>query len=78
MQSEAGVNSTFQRLLKKPQDLSQFKSLKEYLESQQSSVQGSENQQKLNLVEMGPRMKLKFISYKESAGVLSEKDLEDA
>lgn len=31
VQSEAGVNSTFQKLLKKPQDLSSFRSLKEYL-----------------------------------------------
>lgn len=29
---------------------------------------GNQNQQKVKLVEMGPRMKLKFISYKESSG----------
>lgn len=27
---------------------------------------------------MGPRLKLKFISYNEGKGVLNEKDLEDA
>lgn len=68
---EAGVNNSFAKLLtQKSLDLSKFASIGDYLASinEPQVTTGHENQQKVKLVEMGPRMKLKFISYKESSG----------
>jgi hypothetical protein len=65
---EAGVNNAFSKLLnQKSLDLSKFTSIGDYLASLNESHEttGNENQQKVKLTEMGPRMKLKFISYKE-------------
>ena len=68
---EAGVNNSFAKLLtQKSLDLSRFASIGDYLASinEPQETTGHESQQKVKLVEMGPRMKLKFISYKESSG----------
>lgn len=72
VQSEAGLNTSFAKLLtQKHADLSGFNSIADYLASldnTRSQPQGTENQQKVRLVEMGPRLKLKFLAYKESSG----------
>lgn len=64
---EAGVNNSFGKLLEqKSVNLSHFASIGDYLASlnPNNETTGGENQQKVKLVEMGPRMKLKFVAYK--------------
>ena len=51
-------------------DLSKFASIGQYLSSLHTQQEGSreDNQSRVKLVEIGPRFKLKFLSYKESTG----------
>ena len=63
---EGGVDKSFAKLLsQKNIDLSQYSSIGEYLAAMNEGEekQGNENQQKVSLVEMGPRLKLKFLSF---------------
>ena len=67
---EGGVDKSFAKLLdQKNMDLSNFTSIGEYLSSLgESAPNENENQQKVRLVQMGPRLKLKFMSYEEKSG----------
>lgn len=52
-------------------DISHFKSFSDFLNNNKKStekVDVKENQQGVKLVEIGPRMKLKFLSFKEGFG----------
>lgn len=77
---EGGVDKSFSRLIQqKSVDLSTFSSIGEYLASftSQQPEESGENQQKVKLVEMGPRLKLKFLSYKEKQGKTSQEGDEE-
>ena len=52
-------------------DISHFRSFSDFLNSNTQSnekLEVKENQQGVKLVEIGPRMKLKFMSFKEGFG----------
>jgi hypothetical protein len=58
-------------------DLSKFSSIGEYLSTLNAGQDESgENQQKVKLVEMGPRFKLKFLSFQERSGQVEEEGVE--
>lgn len=64
---EAGINNSFAKLInEKSLNLSKFTTIGDYLATINGNEEttGNENQQKVKLVEIGPRMKLKFMSYK--------------
>lgn len=76
---EGGIDKSFSKLLEqKNLDLSRFSSIGEYLKSlNQGDEEKGENQQKVKLVEMGPRFKLKFLNFKEKSGYVEEEEGEE-
>ena len=78
---EDGTDNSFKELLKKDQsDISNFRSFGQFLKKSQGN--GTENdikdgQQGIKLMEMGPRMKLKFVSFKEGYGRIQINEEED-
>ena len=73
---EGGVSNSFKELAKNSQkDMSKFKSFSDFLNKKgDDEIFCEEDQQEVKLIEMGPRMKLKFVSFKEGFGKIEDEE----
>ena len=80
--NESGISQSFKQIMsmngKKRIDLSGFQSFAEVLGKQEEDFEqngdNEDQRQKVRLVEMGPRMKLRFINYYEDVGHVAEEE----
>lgn len=75
---EGGVAHSFKELINQAQkDISQFRSFKDFVNQKGvgEQVESRVEQQEVKLVEMGPRLKLKFVSFKEGEGKVDNEEM---